>query len=37
MKCRGKLANRQVAVTVALWTDVRAYLLGAPLYLPKGG
>lgn len=31
----GKLANCQVAVTAALWTDVRAYLLGAALYLPE--
>ena len=31
----GKIANCQVAVTVALWTGVRAYLLGATLYLPK--
>ena len=31
----GKVANCQVAVTVALWTGVRAYLLGAALYLPK--
>jgi SRSO17 transposase len=31
----GKIANCQVAVTVALWTGVRAYLLGAALYLPK--
>ena len=30
----GKIANCQVAVTVALWTGVRAYLLGATLYLP---
>lgn len=30
----GKLANCQVAVTAALWTDARAYLLGAALYLP---
>jgi SRSO17 transposase len=31
----GKIANCQVAVTAALWTDVRAYLLGAALYLPE--
>jgi len=31
---RGKVANCQVAVTVALWTGVRAWLLGATLYLP---
>jgi len=31
----GKIANCQVAVTAALWTDVRAYLLGATLYLPE--
>ena len=30
----GKVANCQVAVTVALWTGVRAWLLGATLYLP---
>ena len=30
----GKVANCQVAVTVALWTEARAYLLGAALYLP---
>jgi SRSO17 transposase len=30
----GKLANCQVAVTAALWTGARAYLLGAALYLP---
>lgn len=30
----GKIANCQVAVTAALWTEVRAYLLGAALYLP---
>lgn len=30
----GKIANCQVAVTAALWTGVRAYLLGATLYLP---
>jgi SRSO17 transposase len=31
----GKIANCQVAVTAALWTTVRAYLLGAALYLPE--
>ena len=31
----GKVANCQVAVTVALWTGGRAYLLGAALSLPK--
>ena len=31
----GKVANCQVAVTVALWTGVRAWLLGARLYLPE--
>ena len=31
----GKVANCQVAVTAALWTGVRAYLLGAALYLPE--
>ena len=31
----GKLANCQVAVTAALWTEARAYLLGAALYLPE--
>ena len=31
----GKIANCQVAVTAALWTGVRAWLLGATLYLPK--
>src|SRR5262245_38629552 len=30
----GKIANCQVAVTVALWTGVRAWVLGALLYLP---
>jgi SRSO17 transposase len=30
----GKIANCQVAVTAALWTGARAYLLGAALYLP---
>src|SRR5262245_25094325 len=31
----GKLANYQVAVTAALWTRARAYMLGAVLYLPE--
>jgi SRSO17 transposase len=31
----GKIANCQVAVTAALWTEVRAYVLGAALYLPE--
>jgi SRSO17 transposase len=31
----GKVANCQVAVTAALWTGVRAYLVGAALYLPE--
>jgi SRSO17 transposase len=31
----GKIANCQVAVTAALWTGVRAWLLGALLYLPQ--
>ena len=31
----GKIANCQVAVTAALWTERRAYLLGAALYLPE--
>ncbi len=31
----GKVANCQVAVTAALWTGLRAYLLGAALYLPE--
>jgi SRSO17 transposase len=30
----GKVANCQVAVTVALWTGVRAWMVGAALYLP---
>jgi SRSO17 transposase len=30
----GKIANCQVAVTAALWTGARAWLLGALLYLP---
>lgn len=31
----GKIANCQVAVTVALWTGTRAWVLGAQLYLPE--
>jgi SRSO17 transposase len=31
----GKIANCQVAVTAALWTGARAWLLGALLYLPQ--
>ncbi len=31
----GKIANCQVAVTVALWTGARAWILGARLYLPE--
>lgn len=31
----GKIANCQVAVTVALWNGARAWLLGAQLYLPE--
>ena len=31
----GKIANCQVAVTAALWTGVRAWMLGARLYLPE--
>jgi SRSO17 transposase len=31
----GKIANCQVAVTAALWTGSRAWLLGALLYLPQ--
>ncbi len=30
----GKVANCQVAVTAALWAGVRAWMLGAALYLP---
>lgn len=30
----GKVANCQVAVTAALWTGIRAWMLGAALYLP---
>jgi SRSO17 transposase len=31
----GKIGNCQVAVTAALWTGVRAWLLGVELYLPE--
>jgi SRSO17 transposase len=31
----GKVANCQVAVTIALWTGARAWMLGASLYLPE--
>jgi SRSO17 transposase len=31
----GKVANCQVAVTAALWTGGRAWMLGAALYLPE--
>jgi len=31
----GKIGNCQVAVTAALWTGVRAWLVGAALYLPE--
>jgi SRSO17 transposase len=31
----GKIANCQVAVTAALWTGARAWMLGARLYLPE--
>jgi SRSO17 transposase len=31
----GKLANCQTAVTVALWTSARAWVLGATLWLPE--
>jgi SRSO17 transposase len=31
----GKVANCQVAVTAALWTGSRAWMLGAALYLPE--
>jgi SRSO17 transposase len=31
----GKIANCQVAVTAALWTGGRAWMLGAHLYLPE--
>ena len=30
----GKVANCQVAVTAALWTGTRAWMMGAALYLP---
>ena len=32
----GKIGNCQIAVTAALWTGARAWLLGAELYLPDG-
>jgi len=32
----GKIGNCQIAVTAALWTGVRAWILGAELYLPQG-
>jgi SRSO17 transposase len=31
----GKIGNCQVAVTAVLWTGMRAWLVGAALYLPK--
>jgi SRSO17 transposase len=31
----GKIANCQVATTIALWTGVRSWFLGAKLYLPE--
>jgi SRSO17 transposase len=31
----GKVANCQVAVTAALWTGVRAWMLGTALYVPQ--
>src|SRR5687768_2036287 len=31
----GQVANCQVAVTAALWTGVRAWMLGAALYVPE--
>src|SRR5882724_5973558 len=31
----GKIANCQVAVTAALWTGARAWMIGALLYLPN--
>jgi SRSO17 transposase len=31
----GKVANCQVAVTAALWTGARAWMVGAALYLPE--
>ena len=33
----GEVANCQVAVTAALWTGLRGYLLGAALYCPRPG
>lgn len=33
----GKIGNCQIAVTAALWTGVRAWWLGAELYLPQTG
>ena len=33
----GKVANCQVAVTAALWTGVRAWMLGAALFCPGTG
>ena len=32
----GKIDNCQIAVTAALLTGVRAWLVGAELYLPQG-
>ena len=32
--CQGQIVNCQAAVTAALWTGQRAYLVGASLYLP---
>ncbi len=32
---QGQIVNCQAAVTAALWTGARAYLVGAALYLPK--
>ena len=31
----GKVANCQVAVTAALWTGARAWIVGAALYVPQ--
>ncbi len=31
----GKIGNCQVAVTATLWSDARAWLIGAALYLPE--
>jgi SRSO17 transposase len=31
----GKVANCQVAVSAALWTGIRAWMLGAALYVPE--